>query len=168
MLSLTALLFSIHSQTPEVAIVFTFGVLAFSIFLGIVTFSEALILYGMKYGSLKRSVAASLIINIVSSTLGFVAIFLIQSPDMTEVFLQIGSFVLLLNYPDQFKVSMILLPLFVAFPISVISEGMILVILQKTHPAETIWRMTLIANLVSYVLLFVLYMGAFYYLQLPS
>lgn len=120
---------------------------------------EALILYGFQYGSLRRSLHASVAMNIFSAFLGFIAANFIERSraEAPGYYGDIDEVVAWFFFADSLQWPGLLpataLFLLISWVISVASEGGFLMLLGRGRPNRPLWRMALVANLVSYGLL---------------
>lgn len=96
----------------------------------VVGFCEAIVLRILGWGTLGQSMRDSLVMNIVSTVIGW---FIAQ-------------------FNLEFSPSAALFPLLIAWFLSVLTEGGTLLLLKR-HGARATWRAALSANTVSYVLL---------------
>lgn len=128
---------------------------------------EALVLFWFRYGTFWRSLGASCLMNIFSSILGyFAASFLDRSlenvPGYYGGVLEIIEWFLLadsLQFPKMLPATMLFL--LISWVISIVSEGGILVLIRAGHRASGMWLVTLVANILSYILLLSPYIWIF-------
>jgi hypothetical protein len=126
----------------------------------VVVLLEGLILQWRNYGSFKRSLAASLGMNIVSSVIGYYAARFVDwqpmsrgwhwsyetdAATLTNWFFKSGS-------KQLPQIPAILLFLAISWIISLISEGLVLMP-RRRLPAEDIWGIVIEANIYSYIFL---------------
>lgn len=98
---------------------------------------EALILqHRFAYGSFGHSVIASLVMNVTSTILGFCLGFLLDAAISGFNFITFFFYVF-----------------FLSWVLSVASEGGVLFLLNRHLPARKIWQMSLVVNLVTYLML---------------
>jgi hypothetical protein len=104
----------------------------------IIVLIEALVLYGLKWGSFRLSLVDSFMINLTSATIG-VVLFVFA--------ISIWSF------------NLGAAPFFLLFgAVTVLIEGGMLTLLKR-HPLRKTWTAAIVINVVSYALLFVLVAG---------
>ena len=113
-----------------------FGAVAAVGFLFIIVILEALVLRGLKWGSLKLSFVDSAVINLTSGFVGAL-LFAFSAPLVNQ-----GTAFLLLVFGA----------------LTVLIEGGMLTLLQR-HPARQTWTAAIAINVVSYAFLFVVVVG---------
>lgn len=120
-----------------------------AVVLAIVVICETLTLYRLGYKSFWRSLVISLVVNLVSTALGYGVTFIqYQIPYHYIPFLLIDA---------RTTVFEVLMLFGVFWAVSIVSEGGVFILLDKTRPSKVIWRMMFIANTVSYVVLILIY-----------
>lgn len=127
---------------------------------------EVYVLKWLKYGSLRHSLAISLLMNVISTGIAYLVATTINETGLFLYYpLHVGYMITVPLFsaqdPEFSTLPVTSLFLAVSYLISVLSEGVILQLLGKRHPAKTIWRMVLAANGVSHVFLFILYLLIF-------
>ena len=113
---------------PVLCLVPMFGVILFLIVVGL----ETAVLKLMGWGSTGRSLRDSFLMNLVSTIIGAILFIFLAGLDS------------------------IYLPLLIAFILSVLIEGLILLPLNQTEDKRQGWIISLVANIVSYALIFIL------------
>ncbi len=122
--------------------------------------TEAIVLYWFHFDSFRRSLGSSLVMNIFSSFLGFIAAPGVELspdelvPDYYADFEEVAEWFFFAEshqFPGILPATAIFL--MISWIISVISEGVVLWLLGKNHPANTIWLLAIVANGISYVVL---------------
>lgn len=109
------------------------GLIFFAVLLSIIIFIEALVLRGLKWGSFTRSFIDSLVINLISATIGIMFLFI----GIPSLYYDVG----------------IVLLVFLA--LTVLIEGGVLTLLKR-HPWRITWLAAIVINGVSYAFLYVL------------
>jgi hypothetical protein len=133
------------------------GLLSGVILLVIVTVTEAIILWRLKWGDFKRSLRDAGIANIASTLLGAAFSVIWFSTSFQCPMIPVGG-----HYEKHCAWTISpLVALVIMWALSVILEGAIL-LRRKQQPAQRAWRASLIANTVSYVVLLPVYWIAFY------
>lgn len=108
---------------------------AFVLFMTGIIFLEAWVLYFFKYEKFKRCLRDSMLVNLVSLVAGFICMFFLKPADigMTPLF-------------------------FIFFALTLLSEGGMLLLLKKGQPVRTILLATVIMNVLSYLILALIFL----------
>lgn len=128
---------------------------------------EAYVLKRLKYDTLWRSLALSLLTNAISTVLSYLAAALIidETKWLLYVPLHFGFMITIPLFGSKGPVfstfPVILQFLAISYFVSILSEGPILHLLGKKRSTKTIWRTTLATNSISHVFLFVFYLIVF-------
>lgn len=167
------MLWSINYYDFPVGALWAWGVsIIFLIILTLlIVVSEAYILQQLHYGPFQASLGSSLMMNVVSSISGYLVASIGNEMNLSLYHEHIGNIAGWFLFLGTNRYPGILITfLFLVFSliISVLSEGFVLVRLGRDHSTKTIWRMTVIANGVSYALMFILYIIVFIFLSVSS
>lgn len=117
-------------------------------------------LYKLNYGSKQQSFRAALLMNTVSALLGYFSLGLGEEFEYWPVVIPIYGVVRFVGEGGEYPgIGAVVWFLVVSFVLSVLIEGIILWLYgsEAGHSKGTLWRMTVIANIGSYIFLVALF-----------